>query len=131
MFDLQLQHVPGKDMIQSDTLSRLIHLNTEIVDNDAMTLLPDHLFHRSIDIILHDRIAACNDIDPVVRVALTALRDGTPPPLRTALSDWAVRDGLVSIATAAMSPLIKTSVATLSTITMTLDPPATPATTAP
>ena len=35
-FELQLKHVPGTRMVQSDTLSRLQHLNLEDNDNEAV-----------------------------------------------------------------------------------------------
>ena len=68
-------------MIQSDILSRLSHLNTEISDNKDQILLPDHWFINSIDVSLQDRIKACTDIDPIVRDALAAIRKGSLPPM--------------------------------------------------
>ena len=95
LFDLQLAHVPGTHMIQSDILSRLAHLNTEISDSEDRILLPDHWFINSIDVSLQDRIKACTDIDPIVRDALVAIRKGSLPPMRSALADWKEQDGLV------------------------------------
>ena len=82
-------------MLFRSILSRLSHLNTEISDNEDRILLPDHWFINSIDISLQDRIKACTDIDPIVRDALVAIRKGSLPPMRSALSDWKEQDGLV------------------------------------
>ena len=59
-------------MIQSDTLSRLHHLNLEDNDNDAIILLPDSLFIATIDTTLADRIKAVQSRDQVI---LDALKD--------------------------------------------------------
>ena len=39
-------------MVQSDTHSRLNHLNLEDNDNEAITLLPDELFIDAVDVTI-------------------------------------------------------------------------------
>jgi hypothetical protein len=56
-FDVKLVHVPGSQMIQSDALSRRAdYIIGEDIDNENMTMLPDTLFVKAIDIELHDLI---------------------------------------------------------------------------
>lgn len=95
LFELQLLHVPGTRMIQSDILSRLAHLNTEISDNDDQILLPDHLFVRTIDISLKDKITATIDHNPIVREALKSIAKTGPYTLKSSVNDWKEKDGLI------------------------------------
>lgn len=95
LFELQLLHVPGTRMIQSDILSRLAHLNTEISDNDDQILLPDHLFVRTIDISLKDKITATIDHDPIVRETLQSIAKTGPYTLKSSVNDWKEKDGLI------------------------------------
>ena len=118
-FNLQLKHVPGTQMVQSDTLSRLQNLNLEDNDNDAIVLLPDNLFIAAMDpdledddndpvvllpdnlfiaamdTTLADRIRAVQAKDQVVMDALAAAKDGTVLPMKSTLEDWSFEDGLV------------------------------------
>ena len=43
-------------MVQSDTLSRLQHLNQKVNDNDNIVLLPDKMFISLMDVDLANRI---------------------------------------------------------------------------
>src|SRR5271170_3219221 len=57
-YNLQLVHMPGTQMIQSDALSRRPdHCPDEDTDNEDRTLLPEDLFIKSLDLDLHDVIA--------------------------------------------------------------------------
>ncbi|EJF56206.1 hypothetical protein DICSQDRAFT_25763, partial [Dichomitus squalens LYAD-421 SS1] len=94
-FELELRHIPGTRMVQSDTLSRLQHLNLEVNDNNAVVLLPDHLFVSRIDISLADRIRAVLKTDQVVLDALAAVKTGGILPMKSTLKDWISDDGLV------------------------------------
>ena len=94
-FDLQLKHVAGTKMVQSDTLSRLQHLNLEDSDNEAIVLLPDHLFISTVDVGLLERIQTTTSKDQVVLEALAAAKDGTTLPMKSTLEDWNFEDGLV------------------------------------
>ena len=82
-------------MVQSDTLSRLHHLNLEDNDNDAIILLPDSLFIATIDTTLADRIKSVQSRDQVILDALKAVKDGTTLPMKSSLADWSFEDGLV------------------------------------
>ena len=87
LFDLQLRHVPGTKMVQSDTLSRLQHLNLEVNDNDSTTVLPAHLFISPLDTTLAERIRTTQAKDKVVLDALAAVKDGAVLPMRSTLED--------------------------------------------
>lgn len=82
-------------MVQSDTLSRLHHLNLEDNDNSTLILLPDDMFIATIDMVLEDRIKAVHTQDQVILDALAAAKDGTPLPMKSMLADWTFKDGLV------------------------------------
>uniref|UniRef100_A0A0W0G426 Reverse transcriptase RNase H-like domain-containing protein n=1 Tax=Moniliophthora roreri TaxID=221103 RepID=A0A0W0G426_MONRR len=56
-FDLQLVHVPGTKMVQSDALSRRPDLVDEDDDrNDDIVMLPDKLFINVIDVELRENL---------------------------------------------------------------------------
>jgi len=56
-FDLNLIHIPGTQMVQSDALSRRADLAPDTDDdNDDRTLLPDSLFVNMINTKLNDLI---------------------------------------------------------------------------
>ena len=95
-FDLQLVHVPGRQMVQSDALSRRADLcPAKDHDNEDRTLLPDNLFVRMIDTELTTRFHAFAVKDSLFTAVTTALENGSAPPLKSQLSDWEHRDGLI------------------------------------
>lgn len=51
-FDYRLVHVPGSQMVQSDTLSRCPDHDDGSSDNTDITILPDHLWVAAIDVDL-------------------------------------------------------------------------------
>lgn len=94
-FDLQLRHVPGTRMVQSDTLSRLHHLNLEDNDNDAVVLLPDSIFVNAIDSSLAEQLRTSMTKDQIVTDALEAIKSHGPLPMKSQLEDWIMEDGLL------------------------------------
>ena len=82
-------------MVQSDTLSRLQHLNREVNDNDNIVLLPDKMFISLMDVDLANRIRTSNATDKVVLDALAAAKSGNVLPMKSTLADWIFEDGLV------------------------------------
>jgi hypothetical protein len=95
-FDIKLVHVPGSQMIQSDALSRRAdYIIGEDTDNENMTMLPDTLFVKAIDINLHDLIAKNIMKDDLVKDAIRAVKENGTPPMKSAISDWKFEDGLL------------------------------------
>ena len=76
-FDLHFIHIPGSAMGPADALSRLPDPDTSS-DNDNVTVLPDDLFIRAIDVTLVDKISSSSSSDPLVVSALQNLSVGSP-----------------------------------------------------
>ena len=88
-YDLKLVHVPGKQLSTSDALSRRPDfIPKEDTNNEGVTLLPQTLFVRLIDVELNKKIAQSTRNDPQVLNALHALENETPTQFRSRLSDW-------------------------------------------
>ena len=70
-YDLKLIHVPGKQLTAPDALSRRPNfILKEDTDNEGVTLLPQTLFTRLVDIELNQKIAKSTRKDPQVLDAL-------------------------------------------------------------
>ena len=88
-YDLKLIHVPGKQLLAPDTLSRRPDcIPKEDTDNAGVTLLPQTLFVRLFNAELNQKIEKSTINDPQVLNALQALEDETPAPFRSRLLDW-------------------------------------------
>lgn len=92
-YDLQITHVPGTKMIQSDALSRRPDYGE--VEIEETILLPESMFLRNIDIDLKDKIALATAEDPLAKDAIQAIKESGIPPLRTLLAEWKLKEGLV------------------------------------
>ena len=96
-YDLKLIHVPGKQLSAPDALSRRPDfICEEDTDNEGVTLLPQELFVRLVDVELHKKIALSTTDDPQVLNALHALKDETPTNFRSRLSDWKYDTGILT-----------------------------------
>jgi hypothetical protein len=83
-------------MVQSDTLSRRPDLcPDDDTDNEDMTLLPDKLFVKAIDVEMHDLIAAHLMKDNIVKDAIQVLKSQGTPPIKLALEDRKFKEGLL------------------------------------
>ncbi|KAK7685119.1 hypothetical protein QCA50_011959 [Cerrena zonata] len=81
-------------MVISNTLSQ----NPAFDDKSGDTLtvmLPDHLFLCVIDTDLRQEITKSNEIDPLVKEAIEALKNEGPSDLKLDLADWKTDEGLV------------------------------------
>ena len=74
-------------MVQSDTLSRLQHLNKEVNDNDNIVFLPDKMFISAMNVNLANRIQTSNATDKVVLDALAAAKSGDVLPIKSTLAN--------------------------------------------
>ena len=93
-FDLHFVHLPGSAMGPADALSHLPDTDTSS-DNADVTILPDDLFIRAIDIALVNKISSSSSSDPLVVSALQNLSDGSPLFPCSSLSDWCFSDSLL------------------------------------
>ena len=93
-FDLHFIHLPSSAMGPADALSRLPDPDTSS-DNVDITVLPDDLFIRAIDMALVDKILSSSPSDPLVISALQHLSAGSPLFPCSSLSDWCFADSLL------------------------------------
>ena len=82
--------LPGDLFISAFALSK-----EEPGDDTERTLLPDHLLLNTFDLDLHNRIVASMNRDCMVSDALTALQTRETPLMKSALTDWQHKDGIV------------------------------------
>jgi hypothetical protein len=96
LYDMKLVHVLGSQMIQSDVLSRRADLHPdEDNDNEDMMLLLNDLFVKVIDMETRGLIVTALMKDNLVKAAVEALKSGGIPPIKSALTDWKLDDGLL------------------------------------
>ncbi|ESK81074.1 pro-pol protein, partial [Moniliophthora roreri MCA 2997] len=96
MFDLRLVHVPGREMVQSDALSRRDdHVQGTDDDNDNVILLPARLFINVVDLDLQAKLQDRLGSDDFHKMTLESLTTRGLPPIKSALSDWEVNDSLI------------------------------------
>jgi len=92
-FNLELVHVPGSKMYQSDALSRRPdHIPDGDTDNEDVTMLPDSLFVNLIDTELQQQIADSKILDTNATEALKLLLEDGPTELTDDLADWTTED---------------------------------------
>ena len=95
-YDIKLIHVPGKQMVQSDALSRRPDLFPDKdTDNEDKILLPDTMFVRIINTELKDLIANNKQHNTVILEAVWALRGGERLPMNSRVDDWTFDNGLI------------------------------------
>ena len=93
-FDLHFVHLPSSAMGPANALSRLPDPDTSS-DNVDVTVLPDDLFIRAIDVALVDKISSSSPSDPLVVSALQNLSIGSPLFPHSSFSDWHFSDSLL------------------------------------
>jgi len=67
----------------------------EDMDNTDITLLPDTLFVRAMDLDLRDPMAELIMKDDIVLDAIKALKENGTPPIKLALTNWKMEDNLL------------------------------------
>jgi hypothetical protein len=93
---MQLIHVPGMQMIQSDTISRIYYQDQDRSEEEKRILLPDALFVRTIKPDLLTGIRDASAKDTIVQDALAALQSNGTAPMRSSLQDWKTVDGIMT-----------------------------------
>ena len=96
-YDLKLVHIPGKDLVGPDTLSRRPDLiPKENNNNKQVTLLPKSLFINIIDASIPKKVAKSSEKDLIVLKTLQAMDEDLPTQFRSRLSDWSYDAGILS-----------------------------------
>ncbi|ESK86116.1 pro-pol protein [Moniliophthora roreri MCA 2997] len=95
-FNLQLVHVPGMKMVQSDALSRQPDLvDEEENENDDIVMLPDKLFVNVIDTELKDMLEKALPADEFSQMTLESLSKKGTPLIKSLLQDWQMEGDLL------------------------------------
>jgi hypothetical protein len=96
MFDIELHHIPGTKLAAPDALSHRPDHHPTDSDNADVTLLPDTMFVCLLDDSLHEALLT-NDpsSDPIFSTASDTLIGLCLPPMKSALSDWKIIDGVL------------------------------------
>ncbi|ESK81775.1 hypothetical protein Moror_5377, partial [Moniliophthora roreri MCA 2997] len=95
-FDLGLIHIPGKSITQADALSWRSNEQDEVdTDNEDIIMLPERLFIKGIDLGMKDAIVERLGPDDFHKSALEQLLHQGVPPIKSALSDWKIEEGLL------------------------------------
>ena len=83
-------------MVQSDALSRREDWGKGLEnDNEDLTLLPETMFIKAIDVGMQTLLAQALMKDKLMADAIKALKTNGTPPIKSDLSDWEFTDGLL------------------------------------
>jgi hypothetical protein len=91
-FDIKLVHIPGKENIQADSLSRRPDLCPQGTDNEDVVVLPEHLFVNLINMELQKKIANATNMDYDTAEAIKELLEQGPKEAKKDLMDWKVEE---------------------------------------
>jgi hypothetical protein len=96
MFNIELHHIPGTKLAAPDALSHRPDHHPVDSDNADVTLLPDTMFVHLLDKSLHDALSMDDpSSDPIFSTASDALNSLCLPPMKSALSDWKIVNGIL------------------------------------
>jgi RNase H-like domain found in reverse transcriptase/Reverse transcriptase (RNA-dependent DNA polymerase)/Integrase zinc binding domain len=92
-FDLKLIHLPGTNMVQSDTLSRWpdYGTNKQIEEKDKV-VLPDNLFINLLDTELQEQILNEKELDLDIKNTIKTLMEEGSTSLKNDLQDWKIEE---------------------------------------
>ena len=95
-YNLRLLHTPGKQMTQSDALSRRPDLcPSEDTDNKDQVLLSPHLFLNVVDLDLKELIQSASQSDVLSQQTAAALKSTGSFPMNSKLTDWFLDDDAI------------------------------------
>jgi len=101
-YDLQLQHIAGRDLVAPNALSRWVDHAPDDEPSKLQYIFPPSFFVDEelppIHIImpgLHDRLHLTSEVDSVVQTAVDTLTNSSLSLMQRALSDWKWEDGLL------------------------------------
>jgi RNase H-like domain found in reverse transcriptase len=91
-FDIKLVHIPRKKNIQANLLSRQPDLCPQVIDNEDVIVLPEHLFVNLINMELQKKIANAENMDYDTMEAIKELLEQGPKEAKKDLMDWEVEN---------------------------------------
>ena len=92
-FNIKLIHLPGTQMVQSNTLSRRPdHGIDESTGREEQTLLPVDMFINLIDIDLQEWILNSSDKTTDIKTTLETIMKEGPTNLQNNLANWKIED---------------------------------------
>jgi hypothetical protein len=91
-FDIKLVHIPGKKIIQSDSLLQRPDLCPQGTDNEDVIVLPEHLFINLINMELQKKIANTKNMDYDAAKAIKELLEQGHKEAKKDLMDWEVEE---------------------------------------
>jgi hypothetical protein len=94
-YNYQLIHIPGAKLIQADALSRRPDHTKGEEDDELVTMLPKEQFISLIATDLRDQIQTLSSNNDFIKGRIKCLKERSTPPLRTALSNWTLDDGII------------------------------------
>jgi len=96
LYDLNLVHIPGKRMVQSDALSWWPdHVPEKDMDNKDITMLPGSLFIQMINIDLYNLMVEKMMGDNFPNKMIQMMKKKEPLPMKSDLHIWETREGLL------------------------------------
>ena len=100
MFDYQIIHIPGPQLVQADVLSRQPDHMESDKEEAPETLLPEWLFISATGVSMQDnalinQIRQAGEQDKILTEALEALKTGKLPPMQSSLTDWYNYEGIL------------------------------------
>jgi hypothetical protein len=103
-YNYQLIHIPGAKLIQADALSRHPDHTKGEEDDELVTMLPKEQFISLIATDLRDQIQTLSSNNDFIKGIIKCLKERSTLPLRTALSDWTLDDGIILFKTKVFVP---------------------------
>lgn len=94
-FNYSLLHVPGSQMTVSDNLSRNPTMDDKSQDDKLDVMIPDHLFVRTVNFELREKIVQSTALDPIAKDAVEAITGDGISRMKQDLKDWEVIDGII------------------------------------
>src|SRR5882757_6751887 len=89
-FDIRLEYVPGKELIQADALSRRHDHVDQTHDENMQVMLPESMFIRTIATDLRDEVKKGMKNDSLAQKIIKALEEKSPMPIRGEHKDWLI-----------------------------------------
>src|SRR5882757_3849254 len=94
-FDIKLEYVLGKELVQADALSRRHDHVDQTHDENMQIMLPESMFVRMIAMDLRDEVKEGTKNNLLAQKIIKALEEKSPMPIRGEHKDWLYIDGIL------------------------------------